>query len=1361
MSGGERGRRNTGYWAPFNIWWRAHLEKHGERPKAEDLKRWFREESRHAFPHEPPTYTMIRNHAKGLRDIASVKHYFRDYRARKRRAVADLAGDPSPRSEPEEEEDNSGGTGSPSDEVTSDEDWQRDSKKPRQSRERRKKRTQQDGAKPQVGQASASGSVAGSLVQQHQQHQAIACSGRQDAEAVLEEQGDLTVTVTVTHSKRDATRCGTRVDSTHTRPIPAGGIRTSSQKQQQQQQQPMLQHSQQQQRQHQVQQQLQVQQHQQRDMDSMGGYAMVRHLPNTLAGATGSDVPQQDGPATFWVASGGWRSAHMATALGADPTAAGRGGAAAGFDDRVVSLGAGRHESAGSGLHTNLPQGQQQLQYQQQQLPQRHKQQQQQGSPQHQKQQQQQQQYTQNYQQEQQLQQQRPLNGMLAPASEPPLRSSSQTLHRDSHAAYVAMLKQGSECAAPAATAGGQEISCDGQFVSSFHGQRGVTAPATAGLHSSAGEVWSPAVTHKGAAPAAAAGGHAAPGTHLSRVPSQPVLPGDAGSTGSTDVHRGGRPVADMSVTGILNPEGGRGRGSCGGAVAVGSATLGSAPKAVAEPTCIKGEELYAGLHGPVGSLERTEGGVPYGLSLRVASASTPGSQPQPWTPFAIPMSSVTEPTVVAAGAAAATMDGGGNAQETPSPLSSHSLRHPEDRVSSLPAVTSDGVVAAGNAGAGAAGSHGLLRKVHGSAPVPGDTAGLQRASWLHRSQQHQGSRQGIGAGGSRGTESMEPSGGSNSCLGQLPGGSQVAPHPPLSMAPSLAGGGNISPDRQMPLSSSLPSADLRGAQSGGAQGDAVMQQQQLLLLQAPSAMLVTGPPPVTTGFAPSKSTLRSAAVVSPTSGGAGGTVSLQASSPVSGQLPVSLAGHMVLTGTGSSSAAAAAHPATSNDAGSPSGGGAAATAAAMAVAASGSAAPSAMAAAAASGAAAAAPDVNGCSAGTQRSVMAPSATSRNTVQYPSSAWPGDSSPAGSWSLAPLRTKPLPAVPFPGSFPPASPVGGTASPLSPTNSGGPPPGIASGSPSRGRWMPYLPAAHPRAAIPPPWYPPYPYPAVPGPRPSAYPAQYVPYGRPLVRRRYLSAPSNTLPPPLPPLPPLPHQHQNFQPGQSVTQLAPPLPPHHHQQQQPPSGHIPRPGVLSMMPGPMGTAWPQDGRSLTLVHGGRTPASGMPNPDPWVVARYGDARPPVLSSTGSAPVPPIGGVAESQGILSSTITSMMAPGPPGFGYHVQADMAVPDERGQVMSSTLALSGGGAIAGIAMASDSAGEDAMLLDSLWESFETVEDDSVQLFSPPGVTDGDDGGRTSGKGAKGAESACAHLGPEHYYGMGGYWMPDARESQF
>ncbi|KAG2430083.1 hypothetical protein HXX76_010182 [Chlamydomonas incerta] len=98
-------------WGVFNAWWREHLAKHGERPKAEDLKRWYNEESRRAFPHDPPTYTMIRNHAKGLRDIAAVKHYFRDYRARKRRAFADLEGQPTSKQLPGDEAAATGGDG--------------------------------------------------------------------------------------------------------------------------------------------------------------------------------------------------------------------------------------------------------------------------------------------------------------------------------------------------------------------------------------------------------------------------------------------------------------------------------------------------------------------------------------------------------------------------------------------------------------------------------------------------------------------------------------------------------------------------------------------------------------------------------------------------------------------------------------------------------------------------------------------------------------------------------------------------------------------------------------------------------------------------------------------------------------------------------------------------------------------------------------------------------------------------------------------------------------------------------------------------------------------------------------------------
>ncbi|PNH08493.1 hypothetical protein TSOC_004948 [Tetrabaena socialis] len=144
----DKGRRNTGYWAPFNVWWRAHLLKTGERPKAEDLKRWHQEDARTAFPHEPPTYTMIRNHAKGLRDIASVKEYFRDYRARKRRAVADLAGSSHPRravadaqdEEDEGEEEASGSacswaSGRDSD-YGSDEEGSGGSKRKRQARAR-------------------------------------------------------------------------------------------------------------------------------------------------------------------------------------------------------------------------------------------------------------------------------------------------------------------------------------------------------------------------------------------------------------------------------------------------------------------------------------------------------------------------------------------------------------------------------------------------------------------------------------------------------------------------------------------------------------------------------------------------------------------------------------------------------------------------------------------------------------------------------------------------------------------------------------------------------------------------------------------------------------------------------------------------------------------------------------------------------------------------------------------------------------------------------------------------------------------------------------------------------------------------
>ncbi|GLC38207.1 hypothetical protein PLESTB_001087800 [Pleodorina starrii] len=1152
----ERGRRNAGYWAPFNQWWRAHLEKHGERPKAEDLKRWFRDESKNAFPHEPPTYTMIRNHAKGLRDIASVKHYFRDYRARKRRAVADLAGGPSPKSEPEEEEDNSGGAGSPSDDAcTSDEDWQGGSQKRRQNRERRRKRSQPD-SKQQQGPGPA-----GAGLQHSQQPPCGAAATRQDADSVaLEDQGDLTVTVTVTHSKRGAGRCsgGPRLETPLSSAASPGGSRSSPP-----QQQPHSQH------QHppstgpllpqQQQQENQPRQPQAQHEQGCGlATAQLSGAAHAAAHVPVSQGPQNASQAQLW--GSGWRSAHTQLTVqqagsgsGGEPAAAGRFGCAL--------------LPAGGGTDSNQAQQQQQ------------------------------------HRQQQHLQQQPPNQQQYNPGGQLP----GSATHHDAHAAYSALFRPGERTSAAAAAAGGaqQQQQRPGEL-QSFPPLRGSTAAGAAAAHAA------------GVPPVA----------HLSPISSQPVLSADAASTASTEVHRdAARPAADPSATGGLALEAGCSGGAGGGhaaAAAAGPAAAADVPRAM-----MKSEELYVGLHGSDGLVDRDGGGGPYGMSLRPPSVSAGGSLAQPWTPFAIPMTTPTEPVGGEARQQASMAGimgpafpgdgggggGGGGGQELQPPLSPFALRHHLDERGSAMAMSLDGA-------AGGGGGQGLLRSAPGSAPVAGDvSAGLQRrASWLQRNQTYL-TGPGGWHGGGRGTDGMEQGGGGGG--GHLHGGS--AGPSPL----SVASGSGLVPGRQMSLPGSLlPGADPRVAPGGGGfqqcagANDVAILHQPQHQPQQQQQQLSAGPPPVTTGFAPCKGAARGAAISScaSVSGGTAGAAALQAGSPGSGQ---PLAGHVVLTGAGSGSA----HPTTSLDAPSPGGAVAAAT-------------PSA--AAAPTAAAMVMPETAAGSAhATARSVPAPTPGPRVGAGYPGGggSWPGEMSPgpsSGAWSPHPHRAQvPSPGMPFPGPFPQASPataaVAAAASPLPQANSVGLPPGMSSSSPSgRVRWLPYPPVLLQRSGPPPSWYP-YSYPAVPpghpvpSPRAPGFPAQYMAYGRPLVRRRYMSAPSNA-----PPLPTLPHQLQQLPPVAHLAQqqqqqqqlpqqqLHQPLPQylphnHHHNQQQQQDSPM------------LDAAWPGGGRHGSAAHGGRAPSFTSMSADPWVIAAgcYEDARSLMLTSTGSAPVPHLGG------------------------------------------------------------------------------------------------------------------------------------------
>ncbi|KIY96908.1 hypothetical protein MNEG_11051 [Monoraphidium neglectum] len=64
--------------------WRKEYESTNRRPSAHDIIRWYDAHSDEAWGDDKPTVMETRVHAKCLRSVASVRNYFREYRAKKK-----------------------------------------------------------------------------------------------------------------------------------------------------------------------------------------------------------------------------------------------------------------------------------------------------------------------------------------------------------------------------------------------------------------------------------------------------------------------------------------------------------------------------------------------------------------------------------------------------------------------------------------------------------------------------------------------------------------------------------------------------------------------------------------------------------------------------------------------------------------------------------------------------------------------------------------------------------------------------------------------------------------------------------------------------------------------------------------------------------------------------------------------------------------------------------------------------------------------------------------------------------------------------------------------------------------------------
>ncbi|PNW75674.1 hypothetical protein CHLRE_12g536425v5 [Chlamydomonas reinhardtii] len=82
-----KARRPNGYWLPFNTWWRAYKEDHGQRPSVKVMTKWHTENAEAAWGSAdvPPLTDMLKT-AKGLRPLPDVRKYFCEYRRKNREA---------------------------------------------------------------------------------------------------------------------------------------------------------------------------------------------------------------------------------------------------------------------------------------------------------------------------------------------------------------------------------------------------------------------------------------------------------------------------------------------------------------------------------------------------------------------------------------------------------------------------------------------------------------------------------------------------------------------------------------------------------------------------------------------------------------------------------------------------------------------------------------------------------------------------------------------------------------------------------------------------------------------------------------------------------------------------------------------------------------------------------------------------------------------------------------------------------------------------------------------------------------------------------------------------------------------------
>ncbi|KAG2499415.1 hypothetical protein HYH03_002988 [Edaphochlamys debaryana] len=76
-----KAKKPSGFWSPFNTWWREHHERTGNRATVVEMRAWYAQNAHLVWPADMmPTVDDMLKIAKGLRTIKQVQDYFRSYR---------------------------------------------------------------------------------------------------------------------------------------------------------------------------------------------------------------------------------------------------------------------------------------------------------------------------------------------------------------------------------------------------------------------------------------------------------------------------------------------------------------------------------------------------------------------------------------------------------------------------------------------------------------------------------------------------------------------------------------------------------------------------------------------------------------------------------------------------------------------------------------------------------------------------------------------------------------------------------------------------------------------------------------------------------------------------------------------------------------------------------------------------------------------------------------------------------------------------------------------------------------------------------------------------------------------------------